>query len=75
VVVLNMQPRLTTCDFGNKLVRKDFNKSNYIYKDQLTMKIIVKILLWILVILFFPLSLIFVAYFRQQKSKKEYWDK
>lgn len=27
----------------------------------------------ILIILFFPLSLIFVAYFKQQKAKKEYY--
>jgi hypothetical protein len=28
---------------------------------------------WILIILFFPLSLLFVAYFKQQQSKKEYF--
>ncbi|MFT7156387.1 MAG: preprotein translocase subunit SecG [Parvicella sp.] len=28
---------------------------------------------WILIILFFPLSLIFVAYYKQKKAKKEYY--
>jgi hypothetical protein len=28
---------------------------------------------WILIILFFPLSLLFVAYFKQRKAKKEYY--
>jgi len=37
------------------------------------MKIISKIFIWILIILFFPLSLIFVAYYKQQKAKKEYY--
>jgi preprotein translocase subunit YajC len=37
------------------------------------MKEIQTILKWILMILFFPLSLLFVAYFRQRKAKKEYY--
>ncbi len=36
------------------------------------MKILGKIGIWILLILFFPMSLIFVAYYKQQKAKKEY---
>lgn len=39
------------------------------------MKIMGKILMWILIILFFPMSLIFVAYYKQQKAKKEYYAK
>ena len=37
------------------------------------MNVILNILKWILIMLFFPLSLIFVAYYRQKKAKKEYW--
>jgi len=37
------------------------------------MKEIQTILKWILIILFFPISLLFVAYFRQRKAKKEYF--
>jgi preprotein translocase subunit SecG len=37
------------------------------------MKLILNILKWILIILFFPLSLLFVAYFKQRKSAKEYF--
>ncbi len=29
---------------------------------------------WILIILFFPISLIFVAYYRQKRQKRTYWD-
>lgn len=36
------------------------------------MTILKQIIGWILIILFFPLSLIFVAYFRQQKAKAAY---
>jgi hypothetical protein len=36
------------------------------------MKIITAILKWILITLFFPLSLIFVGYYKQKKAKKEY---
>jgi uncharacterized membrane protein SirB2 len=28
---------------------------------------------WLLIIAFFPLSLLFVAYFRQRQSQKEYF--
>jgi len=37
------------------------------------MKEMQTILKWILIILFFPISLLFVAYFRQRKAKKEYF--
>ncbi|MEO5642486.1 MAG: hypothetical protein ABIQ40_19180 [Bacteroidia bacterium] len=37
------------------------------------MKILLSIVKWVLIILFFPLSLLFVAYFKQRKSKKEYF--
>jgi preprotein translocase subunit SecG len=37
------------------------------------MSLILSIFKWILIIIFFPLSLIFVAYYRQKKAKKEYW--
>lgn len=33
------------------------------------------ILKWVFIILFFPLSLLFVAYFRQRKAKREYFNK
>lgn len=36
------------------------------------MNILKQIIGWILIILFFPLSLIFVAYFRQQKANAAY---
>jgi hypothetical protein len=46
----------------------------YIYINHRNfMKIVGKIFIWILIVLFFPMSLIFVAYYRQQKSKKEYY--
>lgn len=38
------------------------------------MNILWTILKWILIILFFPMSLIFVAYFKQRKAKKEYYN-
>lgn len=31
------------------------------------------LLKWILLVLFFPMSLLFVAYFRERKAKKEYF--
>jgi len=37
------------------------------------MNMILNILKWILIILFFPLSLIFVAYYKQKRAKKEYY--
>jgi len=37
------------------------------------MHLIWNIFKWILIILFFPLSLIFVAYYKQKKAKKEYY--
>jgi len=36
-------------------------------------KLLGTILKWKLIILFFPLSLIFVAYYRQQKAKRIYY--
>jgi len=33
-----------------------------------------EILKWTLIILFFPLSLIFVAYYRRRKEKENYWN-
>lgn len=36
---------------------------------------ILNIFKWILIILFFPISLIFVAFYRQKKAKKDYWNK
>lgn len=36
-------------------------------------KLFGNIIKWIFIILFFPLSLIFVAYYRQKKEGKEYW--
>jgi len=36
------------------------------------LKLILNILKWILIILFFPLSLVFVGYYKQKKAKKEY---
>ena len=39
------------------------------------MNIITTCLKWILIILFFPLSLIFVGYYKQKKAKKEYKEK
>jgi preprotein translocase subunit SecG len=38
------------------------------------MKFLGTILKWILIILFFPLSLIFVAYYRQKKTNETYFD-
>jgi len=38
------------------------------------MKLVTTILKWILIILFFPLSLIFVAYYRQKASNDTYFD-
>ena len=37
------------------------------------MNFFLNILKWILIILFFPLSLLFVAYFKQRKSNNNYW--
>ncbi|MEL6811952.1 MAG: hypothetical protein AAFP76_11500 [Bacteroidota bacterium] len=37
------------------------------------MRIALLILKWILIILFFPVSLIFVAYYNQKKAKKAYY--
>jgi len=37
------------------------------------MKIFLTFLKWIFIILLFPLSLIFVAYYKQQKIKKEFY--
>lgn len=36
-------------------------------------KLLWNIIKWILIILFFPLSLIFVAYYKQKREKKTYW--
>ncbi len=36
------------------------------------MKILLTILKAILIVLFFPISLLFVAYFRQRKQRKKY---
>ncbi len=38
------------------------------------MSLLIKILKWTLIILFFPISLIFVAYSRQKIEKRKYWD-
>jgi preprotein translocase subunit SecG len=38
------------------------------------MSILIKILKWTLIILFFPLSLIFVAYHRQKIENRKYWE-
>ncbi|SFW57533.1 hypothetical protein SAMN05660313_02594 [Cellulophaga fucicola] len=38
-------------------------------------KLFSNILKWILIILFFPLSLIFIAYYKQKKEKSTYWEK
>lgn len=38
------------------------------------MELFITILKWILIILFFPISLLFVAYFKQQKAKKAYYN-
>ncbi len=35
-------------------------------------KIVVK---WIIIILFFPISLLFVAYFKQRRDNKEYYNR
>jgi len=35
------------------------------------MSLVSNIFKWILIILFFPLSLVFVGYYRQKKAKKE----
>jgi len=32
------------------------------------------ILKWFFIVLFFPFSLIFIAYFRQRKAKQEYFE-
>jgi len=37
------------------------------------MNIILTIIKWILIILFFPLSLVVVGYYKQKKAKKDYW--
>jgi hypothetical protein len=37
------------------------------------MKVLLAILKWIFIILFFPVSLIFVAYFNQRKARNEYF--
>jgi len=35
--------------------------------------ILLTLLKWIFILLFFPLSLLFIAYFRQRKAKKLYF--
>lgn len=37
------------------------------------MKILTNILKWILIIAFFPISLIFIGYYKQKKERKDYW--
>ena len=36
------------------------------------MNLILTIIKWVFIILFFPLSLVFVGYYKQKKAKKEY---
>jgi len=38
------------------------------------MKFILNLLKWILIVLFFPLSLVVVGYCKQKKTNKTYWD-
>lgn len=37
------------------------------------MKILLNVLKWIFIILFFPVSLLFIAYFNQRRSRIEYF--
>ena len=38
-------------------------------------KLFGNIIKWIFIIIFFPISLVFVAYYRQKKERKEYRNK
>lgn len=38
------------------------------------MKAFLTVLKWILIILFFPMSLIFVAYYKQREARKTYFE-
>jgi len=43
-------------------------------EKMIVLKLVLNIFKWVLIILFFPLSLVVVGYYKQKKAKKTYWD-